>query len=110
MDRDVSVNALPTTDPGGDEFPGVLAGKQAAGDYGPCLFFGSAGQRCSGRAAASGFCRRHQPAARSFGEASESSPAKPVLSGRRVGVIFTILALLWPLLADIIRELLRWFR
>jgi hypothetical protein len=33
-----------------------------------------------------------------------------LVSPRRLGAILTIMALLWPLLADIVRALIRYFR
>lgn len=110
MDWDLSVNAPIATDPPEQDFLAPDSANQAATDFGPCLYLGPAGQRCGGRAAANGFCRRHQPDSRFLKESGGIGPATPLLSPRRVGVIFTILALLWPLLADIIRELIRFLR
>jgi len=106
MDWDLSVNAPHATErPQGD---GAIlpAEKNTATDLGPCLYLGPAGQRCSGRATASGFCRRHQPETPPSGTSADT----PLVSPRRVGAILTILALLWPLLADIVRALIRYFR
>src|SRR5216684_4225152 len=99
MDWDLSVNAPPAPElTEGDSVvaPGEII---AAADLGPCLYLGPAGQRCTSRATASGFCRRHQPDVKLSGAPADT----PLLSPRRVGAIFTILALLWPLLADIVR-------
>jgi hypothetical protein len=106
MDWDLSVNAPPAMEPAeGDSV--VAPGNTApTADLGPCLYLGSAGQRCTSRATAGGFCRRHQPDANVIGAPVD----KPLLSPRRLGAIFTILALLWPLLADIVRALIRYFR
>jgi hypothetical protein len=110
MDWDLSVNAPPATDPLEQDFIAPAEATDASADFGPCLYFGPARQRCSARAAANGFCRRHQPDPRFLEESGGNRPAVPLLTPKRVGVIFTILALLWPLLAEIIRELIRFFR
>ncbi len=77
-----------------------------AADQGPCLYFGPAGQRCDRRAVEGGFCSRHQPADRTGGSRSLSVPE---VSKRALGAA-GILAVLWPILADLIRELLRLLR
>jgi hypothetical protein len=106
MDWDLSVNARPATQAPRDDLVVVPGQNRAAADLGPCLYLGPAGQRCADRATASGFCRRHQPEVKASGAPVET----PLLSPRRIGAIFTILALLWPLLADIVRALIRYFR
>ena len=106
MDWDLSVNAPPAIEQLQDDFLRGPGEKIATLDLGPCLYLGSAGQRCNARATASGFCSRHQPNLAKAGERID----KPAISPRRVGAIFTILALLWPLLADIVRALIRHFR
>jgi len=106
MDWDLSVNAPPGTEPTQGDSVVAPGQKIAAADLGPCLYLGPAGQRCNSRATAGGFCRRHQPDANLPGTPADT----PLLSPRRVGAIFTILALLWPLLADIVRALIRYFR
>src|SRR6267143_5161755 len=106
MDWDLSVNAPPATERTEGDFLVAPGEKIAAADLGPCLYLGPAGQRCTSRATAGGFCRRHQ----STGDLSGADADTPLLSPRRVGAIFTILALLWPLLADIVRALIRYFR
>jgi hypothetical protein len=106
MDWDLSVNAPPAIEqPEGDFLPSP-GEKRAEAGLGSCLYLGPRGQRCSNRASASGFCPRHQP----DGIFSGTPSGTPLLSPRRVGAILTILALLWPLLADIVRALIRLFR
>lgn len=102
MERDVRVNAESETEgtAGGFDFPS--AGRPSRTDLGPCLYLGTAGQRCARPAQEGGFCAVHQPEGPAGG--------KPGASPRRVGVIMAILALLWPILADIVRELIRIFR
>jgi hypothetical protein len=106
MDWDLSVNAPPATEPTEGDSIVAPGDTTATVDLGPCLYLGPAGQRCGSRATASGFCRRHQPDA----DLSAAPVDPPLLSPRRVGAIFTILALLWPLLADIVRAFIRYFR
>jgi hypothetical protein len=90
--------------------------RKASGDQGPCLYFGPQGQRCDRRAAASGFCRRHLPAqlnqSARFGTAS---PAQPGIASREskpyarvIAVGIAIFAALWPVIADLLREIFRW--
>jgi hypothetical protein len=82
----------------------IEAGIPVSGDLGPCLYLGPAGQRCSRRALEGGFCARHQPEARRFAGLSVAQIS------RRAVAIFGLLAVLWPVLADVIRELIRLLR
>ena len=102
MERDLSVNGVPDTEDaaGGFNFPS--AKPPARTDLGPCLYLGPAGQRCKRLALEGGFCALHQP--------GSPTPVRSAVSPRRVGVALTILALLWPILADVVRELIRLFR
>jgi Family of unknown function (DUF5763) len=93
----------------GEEFPGeeinALRQRRAIssaprGDQGPCLYLGPGGQRCDRRATRDGFCSKHLPGA--IGE-KIATPSKKVIAA-----LLAISGLLWPLLADIVRELLRW--
>jgi len=84
-----------------DETPQAISG---AGDLGPCLYLGPSGQRCNRRAVEGGFCARHQPDAGRF-----QGLSIPQVSRRGVAVI-GLLAVLWPVLADIVRELIRLLR
>ncbi|MFZ3215416.1 MAG: hypothetical protein WA192_05080 [Candidatus Acidiferrales bacterium] len=78
------------------------------GDQGPCLYLGPQGQRCGRRAVANGFCSRHMPAQPSRsgqpGVASRSSRSLP----RIVAAGLAILAAIWPVVADLLREIIRW--
>jgi hypothetical protein len=67
-------------------------------DQGPCLYLGPKGQRCSNPAIADGFCAKHRP-----GEAKATSGA-----ASRLAAGIGILAAMWPVLADVIREVIRW--
>jgi hypothetical protein len=101
--------------------------RKNSGDQGPCLYFGPQGQRCDRPAIANGFCARHLPeqlnlSAR-FGatSADQSGVAPPgskpyggVVSpgskpfARVIAVGIAIFAALWPVIADLLREIFRW--
>jgi len=76
----------------------------ATGDQGPCLYLGPSGQRCNRRAVEGGFCARHQPGADRL-----QGLSIPQITRRGVALI-GLLAVLWPVLADIVRELIRLLR
>jgi hypothetical protein len=73
-----------------------------AGHEAPCLYFGPAGQRCSRLAVDGSFCDRHQPV--------EAGTAFPGRFPRQAIAGAGIIAVLWPVLADLVRELLHLFR
>jgi hypothetical protein len=75
-----------------------------SGDQGPCLYLGPAGQRCDRRAFDGGFCARHQP-----GGSGVSALSLPQIS-RRGAAVIGLLAVLWPVLADVVREIIRLLR
>jgi hypothetical protein len=92
--------------------------RKDSGDQGPCLYFGPQGQRCDRRAIANGFCRRHLPA--QLGQPAQlgvASPVSKLLTGvaspadkpfARLIAVVAALAVLWPVIADLFRELIRW--
>jgi hypothetical protein len=80
--------------------PSAQVGAQA-GDQGPCLYFGPAGQRCSRRALPGGFCAIHRPGAKAIVKSS----TKPT---KIIAAIIGMVGVLWPFLVDIIREIARW--
>jgi hypothetical protein len=115
MDRSVSVNVqsdrdtsefesgFPPDGPPAGDFPlDVPTGPPGKIDLGPCLYLGPAGQRCDRRAADGSFCLRHQP--------DSISEASRIQLARRSLAVIGVLAVLWPVLADLIRELIRFFR
>ena len=113
IEGSVNVNAATPTGELPDEFPDAPpedifeSPPQAisgAGDLGPCLYLGPSGQRCNRRAVEGGFCARHQPGADQL-----QGLSIPQISRRGVAVI-GLLAVLWPVLADIVRELIRLLR
>lgn len=71
-----------------------------AGDQGPCLYFGPAGQRCSRRALPGGFCAAHRPGAKAISQPS----SKPI---KIIAAIIGMVGVLWPYLVDVIREIVR---
>ncbi len=70
---------------------------------GPCLYLGSAGGRCDQPAREDGFCERHSPAA------AGSRVSLPQYA-RIVFAILTLLAMIWPLVARVWREVSGWLR
>jgi hypothetical protein len=68
-------------------------------DQGPCLYLGPNGQRCDRRALEGGFCATHRPGAASL--------PKVAVSKRTLAAILGALGILWPFLADIAREIMR---
>jgi hypothetical protein len=119
MERNVNDNASPNSnpdpierevgnwEPGGDEDEGwwradpepVRNDNSPAGGQGPCLYLGPVGQRCSRPALAGGFCAKHRTGAL---EKKRSNPSRVVVA------IAAIAGVLWPILLDLIREILRW--
>jgi hypothetical protein len=105
MERDVRVNAEYFEDyPEGseEERAALPVGLADNADYGPCLYLGPAGQRCSHRALQGGFCALHQPGAR--------RPVGSTPSAKRVAAVIGALVALLPWLGDLIRELIRLLR
>ena len=94
--------------PGAEEEFGIPTGNMQLaqpkpGDQGPCLYFGPQGQRCSRRALRDCFCANHLPGAAPIAGGQSHTPSKKL-----VAALLAISGLLWPLLADIVREVLRW--
>jgi hypothetical protein len=100
MDRNVRVNAQPEGDGFNpiNQFPAYpAAGAPAHADQGPCLYLGPSGQRCDEKAFEGGFCAKHQPGA-----------APPITAASKVVAASAgIIGLLWPYLADLVREIIR---
>ncbi len=105
MERSVRVNAEYLGDYPEDveDDPGVMPVAFAGNaDYGPCLYLGPAGQRCSRRALRGGFCALHQPGVR--------RPAGSTPSAKRAAAVVGALVALLPWLGDLIRALIRLLR
>ncbi|HXQ25901.1 MAG TPA: hypothetical protein VN822_05800 [Candidatus Acidoferrales bacterium] len=107
MDGDLSPYDPP--DAGGFEFIEDAAKAETAaldgpsmhsrGDHGPCLYLGDAGERCNRRALEGGFCLRHRQGGIAEGLVTPS---------RALGATITILVLIWPYVADLVREIIHW--
>ena len=67
----------------------------------PCLHLGPGGERCPRPAGESGFCERHDP--------NTGFNIAGVLV-KRLWAVFALLAVLWPLLVDLVREIIRRLR
>jgi hypothetical protein len=82
---------------------GTLSGSRSnsGADQGPCLYLGSSGQRCDRRALEGGYCASHRPGAIGL--------PKVTASPRTLAAIAAIAGVLWPLIADLVREIVRWF-
>ena len=95
---------------GEDERGAVLTREAEAGKYGPCLFFGPGGERCGRAALANGFCGRHQAgAAGAAGEGrDETDPGAAARRKKILGVVIGIAGVLWPVLAALVNEIMRW--
>ena len=110
MDRSVSVNVQSDSDTGefepgfppGDFPPREPISPPSHLDLGPCLYFGPAGKRCDRRSVEGSFCLRHQPGA--------ILEALRTQLPRRALAVVGVLAVLAPVLADLVRELIRFFR
>jgi|ERR1700722_6416620 len=90
---------LPSSD---DLFPAAVRSQETQPRlHGCCLYFGPSGERCSRPAGEGGFCPRHQ----ADGPAADSN-SRPILG--RVMTGFGILALILPILLDVLRALARW--
>jgi hypothetical protein len=96
--RDSGAEFGPATAAGGREINGSTSPAENKYDQGPCLYLGSKGQRCTNPASADGFCAKHQPG----GAKAASGTASRLAAG--IGIV----AAMWPVLADLIREVIRW--
>jgi uncharacterized protein DUF5763 len=77
----------------------VNGAMQTGYSAGTCLHLGASGKRCYRPATSGGFCEKHDP------ERQSRSP----LSLVRLGAALLLLwAVLWPVIADVVRELQRW--
>ena len=102
-DREFGIDSIGQPNDYGRDFgieivPGAGGSKSA--DQGPCLYLGPRGQRCDRRATNAGFCAVHQPGGAAAGI---SKPSK-----KFVASLLAIVAVAWPYLADIVREIIRW--
>ena len=84
-------------------YPLVGTASQPAGriDHGPCLYLGPVGQRCDQRALAGGFCAKHRPG---------GMPEAIRNPARVLAAAIAIVALLWPYIHDVLREIIHWMQ
>jgi hypothetical protein len=81
------------------------------GDFGPCLYLGPAGERCTRPAMEGGFCARHRRSGSKYAEGpGEDSRFRLELTPKRLGALIAAAAALWPIVADLVKEILRHFR
>jgi hypothetical protein len=77
----------------------MKATSDSPSEYGPCLYLGPKGQRCSRSALEGGYCATHR----------QGGPAAAARDPRRVlAAALTLLVILWPYVHDIISEILKW--
>jgi hypothetical protein len=77
----------------------VNGAMQTAYSAGTCLHLGTSGERCYRPASSGGFCDKHNP---------ERESRSPLSLVRLAAALLLLFALLWPLIADVARELHRW--
>jgi hypothetical protein len=77
----------------------VNGGRGSRGLAGTCLHISGNGTRCTRPALVSGFCARHDPEAM-------PQPRMPFL--RLAAAVALLLVFLWPLVADLLREIRGW--
>lgn len=111
-------------EPGG----GSALARRARREHGVCLYFGPMGERCERAAMEGGFCARHrasapkarlahrmaaaraeigQEEAANEGEVGPDPSAGPLGAAKKIAAILLAGAALWPVLADLLKELLR---
>ncbi|HKS67754.1 MAG TPA: hypothetical protein VJR26_10985 [Candidatus Acidoferrales bacterium] len=71
-----------------------------------CLYFGPSGERCYQQALDNGFCKRHQPNASPTTASGDESRARRKKAAATLG----ILAALWPLIEELLRQIFRLLR
>jgi Family of unknown function (DUF5763) len=91
---------LPTPE---DLFPAEVRAPQVPPRAnGFCLYLGPRGERCSRPAGETGFCSKHQQSG------APTPEANPAQVGRRMMTGFALLAIVLPILLDVLRALARW--
>lgn len=87
------------------QFPGRSIPASQSTSRPRCLYFGSGGERCYQPALDNGFCTRHQPS-RSPSALPNEGRARTKKAAATVG----ILAALWPLIEELLRQIFRLLR
>lgn len=97
---------IPTGRPPGPGVSSQASSVQVGASQGvnrlPCLYFGPAGERCNRPALDSGFCARHQANASPTALPDESRTRK-----KKTIATLGIIATLWPLVEELIRQIFR---
>ena len=68
----------------------------------PCLYIGRSGERCSRPAVRGDFCSRHAAS-------DPEAPSEAAVVKRLIGVA-GVIVVLWPIIVDLVREILRLLR
>jgi hypothetical protein len=102
-----SVSGTPfPSSPTANDQPGGLQTPASQAASGPlCLYLGPAGERCYRPALADGFCSRHQLNPTATAPRDEAR-ARRKKAAATVGIV----AALWPLIEELIRQIFRLFR
>ena len=79
----------------------VNGAMQTGYSAGTCLHLGASGTRCYRPATVGGFCEKHDP---------ERQSRSPLSLVRLAAALLLLFALLWPLIADVMRELRHWLK
>jgi len=78
-----------------------MGGNASPAPTGTCLFIAGNGKRCTRPALVSGFCARHDPDAM-------PQPMMPFL--RLAAAVAVLLTFLWPIVADLLRQIRTWMK
>ena len=107
MERHLNVNAAaeeeawePTEDvleANRDVSEDTFTGSSTPPALGPCLYLGPSGERCGAAAVEDCYCARHVPGAKLL----------PVNATKALVAGAAVVAILWPIFADLYREILR---
>jgi hypothetical protein len=79
----------------------LMAPREGASVYGPCLYLGPAGERCARAALQGGYCARHHidPEMRSDDRRNYT---------RVIVASIALVIVIWPYISDLLRDLVRW--
>jgi hypothetical protein len=101
--RPLELGSLPAVArPSPDAFTKPVAAKFTPTSNRPCLYIGPSGERCNANATRGDFCSRHSAP-------DPAAPSEKVIVKRAVAV-GGVIAVLWPLIWDLLRALLRLLR
>lgn len=101
--RPLELGSLPAVvRPSPDAFAKPVAAKAAPTAQRPCLYIGTSGERCNANATRGDFCSRHSAP-------DPAAPSEGTIVKRAVAV-GGVIAVLWPIIWDLLRALLRLLR